>query len=65
MSHIKKDLSYQGTIADFTRVESYLEAKWCLWFLRNRLALSSVAYNIEMGPVRSAIKSAAESYEFL
>ena len=65
MNQIKKDISYQGAIAEFVRVESYLEAKWCLWFLRNRLAITSVAYTVEMGLMPEAYRSLTLNEKFM
>ncbi|KNC95831.1 uncharacterized protein SPPG_09577 [Spizellomyces punctatus DAOM BR117] len=44
----KKDLSYQGPQAEFTRIETYLLSKWQLWILKLRLALASSMYTIGM-----------------
>ncbi|KAJ3327155.1 hypothetical protein HDU76_012305, partial [Blyttiomyces sp. JEL0837] len=48
LNQMKKDLSYQGAQAEFARVETYLDAKWKIWFLRVRLAIASVAYTVQV-----------------
>ncbi|KAJ3415446.1 hypothetical protein HDV05_004888 [Chytridiales sp. JEL 0842] len=56
MGQIKKELQYQGTTAEFSRVESFLTAKWRIWFLRLRLAITSVAYTLHVKMMPAAFR---------
>ncbi|TPX51275.1 hypothetical protein SeLEV6574_g00407 [Synchytrium endobioticum] len=54
LNSMKKDLSYQGSQADYERVERYLLMRWGLLRLRLKLSLTTSMYALKMNLLKSS-----------
>ncbi|KAI8813737.1 hypothetical protein BJ742DRAFT_377219 [Cladochytrium replicatum] len=65
LNSMKKDLSFQGDNAEYSRVQAYLQTRWNLWILRVKAILSTSIYGLEMEMMSAAQSELQRAHSIL